>query len=124
MAQLSPETIKRIQTILSDTIRSKYPQPDLSDEQKQFILSNVMTYSQNHNNHNHKLAMRVCTYFDVEEEFRQHLFLQPSCTFLELPLGYTSAMVDRRAFWVVLDKIIYQIQTNIAVDRCVMICPV
>jgi hypothetical protein len=128
MTTLSAQTVRNLQTLLEDRFRERYPQPNLTEEQKDFVFNEVMNYINyiniNENNPHNSLYMRVTAHADVEEDFRSHLYLQPNCTILELPLGYTSAMSDRRAFWMVFDRVIYHIQTNNQVNRRVMICVV
>jgi hypothetical protein len=120
---LSAQTVRNLQTMLADRFREQYPQPHLNEEQKEFIFNEAMNFINENHPHN-GLRMRVTAHANVEEEFRSHLYLQPNCTILELPLGYTSAMSDRRAFWMVFNRRIYHIQTNLNINRCVMICVV
>ncbi len=120
MTTLSPETVSSIQRLLRGCFNEKYPQAELTDEQKTYIIQHTTEFI-NNNEPVNPYQLRVTSYVNVEKEYKEHLALQPDGTIAELPLGYTSALSDRRAFWIVYNKRIYHIQTNLAVTQHRMI---
>lgn len=115
MSKLSVNTMNMIQNLLSDLFYQNYPQPLLTETERIFILNYLNCY---HLSSSSPFLLHTSFHMNVEDDYYRHLILQNDWTILELPV---SAMSGRRVFWIVMNKCIYQIETNMEIDKCKLV---
>ena len=114
-----PIWIATIQRILSDMFRQRHPRPDLTEREEDFIRNHVFNYI--NDGEVNRIFLYTSFHSNVEDEYSQHLVLQPNGTILEMPIGMGTAMSRRRIFWMVFNRRIYQIETNMMIDQYTII---
>jgi hypothetical protein len=116
-----PRWVGSVQQLLSTIFNEEHPQPCLTDREKGFIRDSIFNYINENRSNGNRHLLYTSFHVGVEAEYSRHLRLQLNGTILEMPIGIGTAMSGRRVFWMVFDRSIYQIETDVPITQYMII---